>query len=118
MQITSTRTLLFRVKGQKDYILRPSLRPVFAPEFIRDTALFQLALKDDSIQEFAPKRAQAPADDAKAAADKAAADSAKAKAESDKVAAADKAKADAEAKVAAEIESAKASLVANDKKAK
>lgn len=90
MRITSTRTLLFKVKGQQDFILRPSPRPTFAPDFIRDTNLFQLALKDKTIEDFTPLVApvappQAPADDAKLKAD------AKAKAEAD-------AKADADAK--------------------
>jgi hypothetical protein len=95
MRITSTRTLLFKVKGQQDFILRPSPRPTFAPDFIRDTNLFQLALKDGTIEDFTPHVALV--DDAKAAADGADAE-AKAKADTDKAAADAKAKADAEAK--------------------
>jgi hypothetical protein len=122
MQIVSTRTLQFRVKGRQDFVLRPSPRPVFAPEYIRDTKLFRFALKDGSIEEFTPPAspavdAKAKADaeaKAKADADKTAAD-AKSKADADKAAADAKAKADADAATEAK---AKADAEAKDKKAK
>ena len=114
MQIVATRTLQFKVKGQPDFVLRPSPRPVSAPEHIRSTKLFQLALKDGSIQEFIPKADAADAAKAAADADAKAKAAADAKAQAD----ADAAKAAAEAKVATEIESAKADLAKNDKKAK
>jgi hypothetical protein len=116
MQITSKQTLIFRVPGQKDYVLRPSQHPVIAPEHIRGTQLFKLAAADGTIQEFVPV---APVDTSKAKADA----EAKAKADADQAdadakAEAEAAKAKAEEKVAAEIEAAKASLAKDDKKAK
>jgi colicin import membrane protein len=101
MQITSKQTLLFRVQGQMDFILRPSQRPVNAPEYIRDTNLFKLAVSDKTVEEFVPA---APVDEAKVAADKAAAE-AKAKADADAKDAADKA---AAAKAEADKQSDKA----------
>ena len=112
MQVTSKQTLIFRVPGQKNYVLHPTKHPVSAPEYIRDTQLYKLAASDQTIQEFvpvAPPQAPAVDDEAKADADKAKAE-AVAKAEADKAA--------AEAKVAAEIEAAKADLAKTDKKAK
>jgi hypothetical protein len=122
MQITSTRTLLFKVKGQPDFVLRPSPRPVFAPDYIRGSKLFQMAVYDKTIEQFMPAvpvvdvaavAAKAAADAAaKLAADKAAADAkaeadANEKAEADAKAAAEKAAADAKAAAEAEKPEAK-----------
>lgn len=112
MQVTSKQTLIFRVAGQKDFVLHPEKNPVSAPEYIQDTQLYKLAISDGTVQEFVPvvvpvvpsedEKAKAAAQaaleaeaKAKAEADQAAAD---AKAEADKAAADAKAKADADAK--------------------
>lgn len=124
MRVISKQTLLFRVQGQKDYILRPSVHPVVAPDHIRNTHLFKLAVADGTVEEFIPAPVAPPVEDdavKKAAEEKAAADKAavEAKAKTD---AEEKAQADADAvkaaeeKVAAEIEAAKAALA--PKKAK
>ena len=113
MQVTSKQTLIFRVPGQKNYVLHPTKHPVSAPEYIRGTQLYKLAASDQTIQEFVPVAPpQAPAVDDKAKAD------AEAKAKAEAVAKAEADKAAAEAKVAAEIEAAKADLAKTDKKAK
>lgn len=93
MQVTSKQTLIFRVAGQKDYVLRPTKHPVSAPEYLRDTQLYKLAASDGTVQEFVPVAVhvkQELSEDDKAKAD--------AKAEADKAEADAKAKADAEAK--------------------
>jgi hypothetical protein len=95
MQVTSKQTLVFRVAGQKDFVLRPTKHPVSAPEYIRGMQLYKLAASDGTIQEFVPVAPpQDPAVDDKANAD------------ADK-AAADKADADAKAEADAKVKKAK-----------
>jgi hypothetical protein len=92
MQVTSKQTLIFRVAGQKDFVLHPEKHPVAIDAYIMGTQLYKLALSDGTIQEFLPV---APAPAAPAVDEKAKAE-AEAKAVADKAAADAKAKADAE----------------------
>jgi hypothetical protein len=54
MQVISKQTLIFRVPGQKNYVLHPTKHPVSAPESLRSTPLFKLAISDGTVQEFVP----------------------------------------------------------------
>jgi hypothetical protein len=108
MKVTSKQTLIFRVPGQKNYVLHPTKHPVSAPEYIRSTSLYKLAISDGTVEEFVPVAVPVtPSED----------DKAKAKAAADAKAKADAEQAAFDAKAEAEEADAKADA-AKDKKAK
>ena len=51
MLVISKQTLLFQAEG-KDFRLEHSTTPVVAPDWIRDTKLFELATSDDTLVEY------------------------------------------------------------------
>jgi hypothetical protein len=67
MQIICSQTCRFVREDGETFTVSPSPKPQNAPDWIRDTLLFQWALKDHSIQEIVLVAASEPSAESSAA---------------------------------------------------